>query len=313
MEDKLKSIIQKDIERRVKDQFQGKYVKHMLEVNEILFKLYGKKEKILLDALVNYFTKLDESKEPQYVEYFIEYFIDDLIERKINPNLILNYFLNGTFNLDDLTNNTLFQLIKLTKNKDFLLKVIKEKDNEFNFKALLKLILGKNPLGLDNDIIEIEVSLFKEITNNFDMTKISEILNFILLSKRFKNLPKQLLDEVKNYINSLNFVDQAEINRLTYGELPNQFFDKLRNIDYKIIGSPQGEKKLMIIRNPNEKLYGYVNGEGKVIIPPLFDEVGNLQPDGKIKVFSDVDRGDVKAGIYYINQEGKIIQIIQQF
>lgn len=318
MDNKIKELILKDIPRRIDTKFQGNYdVYNSNEVNNYFYSLYGKKEEELLDALIDYYYEY-AFKIRLPLKVFIKNLLDFGNGKGFNPNLVTNYILNDKLNNKLLTTDFIYSLTKKTKNKELFIKFLNDhhvlQDGDYGIFYLLKLIVSGKPFINDQELIDIFKNKFNSLDDNLKEIFIVDISS-PSRNKIIEKVPKEIKDEFKKYIHSLSFVGQAEINRLTYGELPEEFYSKIHTLDsnYKIIGSPQGKNNLMIIQKKNEKLYGYINGEGKVIIPPLFDEVSNVTSDGKIRVLADTDRGDIKAGIYHIDQDGKIIKIVKEF
>jgi hypothetical protein len=317
MDLKLKELIFKDIIRRIDSKFEGNYGYNSKEINNYFYSLYGKKEEELLDALIDYYYKYAfKIKLP--LEQFIKNLLDFGNGIGFNPNLVGNLMLNNKINNKLLTTDFIYSLTKKIKNKELFIKFLNDhnalQDDDYGLFYLLKLIVSGKPFINDQELIDIFKNKFNSLDDNLKEIFIIDISS-PSRNKIIEKVPKEIKNEFIKYIHSLSFADQANISHLTYGELPREFYSKLHTLDsdYKIIGSPQGRNKLMIIQKKNEKLYGYINGEGKVIIPPLFDEVSYVTSDGKIRALADTDRGDIKAGIYHIDQDGKIIKIVKEF
>lgn len=314
MDNKLKDFFKKTISNLVKTTYNGEYIGNMEDINTHLIKFAkGGKEPIVLQALVEYYF---ESVRPSQNQSYLkaggdELFLHNLIylggSKGFNPQSILTYVLNDTFDVNDIALGTLFELFLLTKDERLLNKIINS-NNSYPL-IILWLIRGtkKQKTLLKNSAY---LDVLKDLINRLDSYDFSGLITKIDgggggMSK----LPEPILNIFKEKISTqYNFSQQAILWNTT-GRIFFLMYDKLRDKDFQPVGS---NPKFIMIKNMKSGKLGYADENGKIIIPTIFDElsaVNKVKYDGIVSVTGHLhsDEGDMKAGYYKISKEGKVL------
>lgn len=296
MEEKFKNLLLKDIERRVKSVFNDDYKGHIDEINRYFFKLYGRKERILLETLTTYANSLNVDNE---------LFLASLIDI-FDINVITDLILNNLIRTNDVRENIWRELISESSSKPLLFKFLNQTTtNPFiKFRILLNLMVKANPLTFYRDVIEIIVKIFKYLTEKYEFLYILDVLN---LEKNLKKLPNFFIEEIKKYIDSLTFEEQVKLKQI-YKNIPKDFFTKIKESDYIIIGRPDVSGVIMV--KNLDYLYGYIDKNEELIIPTVFDEISSVNKRGLIVGKVNIKRGEVDRGIYKMDTTGKIVEIL---
>lgn len=308
MNDRLKDLIFKDITRRVKLDYGNKYnLGNISEVNGKLFRDYGKKPNELVSAIIEFFigTKFNEDDLKKLILDLINVYI----RYGFDFNIVSKYILEDKLDIKYFDIHLIFDVIKATKNKNLIFKII---DNIKNFRIdevfsnLLKSLCYYKEMGSDPELIDVEIKLFRKLVKG-GMDDIVDIVYF--MGKYYEKLPTPIKEELKNFIDSLSFEDQTKLS-FELNNIPKELFTKInRGSDYTIIGRPDVNTGLTLIRS-FDNLYGYINKEQKIIISPLFDEISGINKKGLIRGKINKKRKTAEPGIYEMNIEGKIVNAI---
>jgi len=312
MENKLKDIFKKTIDNEIKIKYNDNYINNLDAINQYFLNSIGKgsKQPIALDSLIEYFY----SKYPQLKKQLqLTKFVNSLINVGFNSNLIKDRISTDIIPIYGVELKTLLDLFNKTKDMSFLEEIIDSGkhrirvgiDRPSNYeKFILSLIKSSNKSKklLNNETyINIIKKIIDDVGGDFNIYK-----NFIL-----GNLPPQIKQIIKEKIDELSFLGQFDLwnkfGQEKYNENVISFFNKINSKNYIPVGTPHGNEGLFMIKNKTEKLYGYANPKGDIIIPPMFDEISSsLKPIIMGKV--EKDRGDIKAGYYKMNSKGEVLE-----
>lgn len=304
-DNKLRQIIKKGVINIIKSDYNNSYMDNIEEINSKLFKIFGKGEEkraILLDVLVEIY--LENFKTYDGDEIFLHNLIEFDDGKGVNPKLILPYILDGKFDIKELGLSFLFKLFFLTKNDKLLLDII-----NLGFEPhyiVLHLIKGAVKYkSLLSD--ETYLSKIKNLIHDLDYTDFLELLSIIDRKDKLMELPPPILDMIINKNDNMSYVTQSMIwNHI--GRKYIFMFKKLDGKDFVPVGSPLFG--IILVRDKKTQLFGYVNKEGTLIIPTVFNEISGLKND---KITGEVytDKGDMKAGYYIMDKEGKILDYVK--
>jgi hypothetical protein len=302
---KLKDVILKDLEKRVKLYYGDNFNFNVVDITNLFFKLYGKRTEELVAAIIEYFFKKYPKYLPTDLDFLFQKLLNHVEESSGDLNILVKYFTNNIFTHENINYDNIFRLFLKTANKELFHIMV---ENFYPLRSILRYMLSKahkRTMSLDF-VVEETIRMINNL--NYDGIKdLSELFSLNELEwDDFQKLPKPLLSALYNRISKLSFSEQSNLKN-TY-LLPIQLFDKLDKTEktYDVVGSPQGDKKLMTIKDIKDKTYGYVNGDGKIIIPPKFNDISAVRK-GIIYAYITNDKGEIKAGYYKFDDEGNVL------
>lgn len=317
MDNKAKDIIKRTINTFIKNSGIN-YLSNIEAVNSHIFRFAkGNREQIVLEALIEYyFENIRPNENPSYLKAGgDEIFLHNLLyfdnSKGFNPKLIVPYILNGTFDANDLSLSTLFTLYSATKDNELLDKIIETNNN-----PKLIVIWFLKEVKQEKSLLKNEtyLNVLKTLIEKMDLYRFGELLGDINRGKGILRLPTPILDIFIEKINSgYSFGEQSFLwNVLKMGAYSKELLDlfhELANKDFIPVGS---NRKLIMIQSKKDGGFGYVNEDGKIIIPPIFDElsgVNRVSYEGITSIVGHIqrDKGDMKAGYYSMSKEGKVL------
>lgn len=261
MEDKLKEIIKREIKNQVKIKYNDQFYVHINPILRDLLRVFGKKEDTLLNAIMEFHNeyKSDDRDDNS--------FINRLIDNNYNPIIITKYLKNNDLNID---NSTLLHLYYLTKDTDFLVNVIGD------LSTMIKASIKNKKLVKDQFFLD---TLSKSI-NELNPSSLMELLRTLNLGRgvSYASIPQPIIEMLKNHIEeTMNYVEQTRVMLLNrnYSDL----FDLVNEKKFKpVLISNIG--MFIMVEDISDKLYGYVDKDGNIIIPTIFDEMGVVNGNG---------------------------------
>ena len=301
MEDRFKKTFKISIEDDVETKYGDDYLSHAKEINDIYLRpLKGTdKEEYLLDVLIDIFKSRYSEQEVE------DQFIDSI--SSFDPKLIIKNILNGNLNMENVSSPKLINLFIKTGDVEFLEYYFDKHYKTYPLPISINLakIINKKPNILKNEKV---VEMLKTSLHGLS---ISDIITFL------EHIPvDNIKDIVKPIISRYSLPDQTHVYHKT--RVPEELFDKIYDLYKKniiVLGSFHSAEKIpnyevAIIKDHHTGLYGYIGNDGKIIIPPKFDEISSVNKNGIItgKVIKKVD--SLEPGYYRIDETGKVLEYI---
>jgi len=307
MEDRFKKTFKISIEDDIDTKYDDNYIDNVGEIiNSYLTPLKGTtKEEYFLDVLIDIFNS------KYYGQKLENDFIDNL--SSFDPNIIVKNILNGNLNVENISLKKLFDFFSRTKNLEFLEYFFdKNRHGSTSLPLTVNMVrtIVKDPKLLKNEKINemLETSL-----QSFDIDDFTTFLEYAPFDK--------IGNIIKPIINTYSLPEQVRIyQRLIYSHRDKLEFKKLfekiydlYNKNIIILGSFHSSQKIpnhqiSIIMDMGTDLYGYIDNDGKIIIPPKFNEISSANKNGVItgKVIRKID--SLEPGYYKIDETGKVLE-----
>ena len=300
MEDKIKEIIKKEIKNELKFKYDNDFETNSHVIIRDLLRKFGKKEEILLDAIIEFYTQDFHSEDNSFVK--------ELIEAKYNPKLIIKYIKNGNLKISSIT--TAFKLYSLTKDNDFLMFIIDVVGDDYL--PLLITAGSKDKKLLKNEGFFNLLS--KSISSIYNAEQLANILEHLHKNRvKYNKIPQPIVDLLKDYINkNLEYYQQAYV--WYYNREYIELFDSIKNKQFRPLTLVRYEH--IMVKDTVSGLFGYVDNKGIITIPTIFDEIGISSFKGdKLVVMGLITkkREDMDIGVYVIDlKNGELIDYTNQ-
>jgi len=265
MENKLKDLIKKTIKTEVNLKHDGDFYGKMGIIVKDLFRMFGKKEDILLDSLVEYYN--EHPDDTPSTTTFVNLLLNLNGQNKgFNPNLVAQQIKNGHLNVNDIAETLLLNLYSLTKDDYFIMT------GKLSI-LVVSTIKNKKLLKDEKYINLIKKTINEDIDTDHDMKEFLESL-INRYRVKYEKIPTQIIEMIKDRMKNITTYRTQVGIWFGINRNYNDLFDLINNKSFR----PLLITKIntVMVRDKVTNLYGYVDSNAEFIIPTIFDELGTL-------------------------------------